>query len=314
MRFGLNQRNNKVATLLQAAAILAVVLFAAMPTGAQNGARAGAATVAAEKPTPHTSDGHPDLTGFWNNPLGGNATQQFQRATDGSILFDFSTAFNDNKTCVGLDPTCQAANQPPYKPEYMSKVKEIGLTMNGGTTPLDPMTDCRPNGIPRSFGPMRIVQTPELVVILYEGIPYSTYRIVYMNSEHPKDYDTTFLGDSRGHWDGDTLVVDVTGLNDETWLGGDVPGHVKLTTIHSEKEHVVERWTRKGDTLTYQATVEDPVMFTKPWTPAPRRLQIADQNDTLYETVCSPDRAHFTPPAPTDTGCNYRCTGAAETK
>jgi hypothetical protein len=134
-----------------------------------------------------------------------------------------------------------------------------------------------------------------------------------MNSEHPADLDTTFMGDSRGHWDGDTLVVDVTGLNDETWLGGDVPGHLKLTSIHSDKEHVVERWTRKGDLLTYEATVTDPEMFTKPWTPNPRRVQLASKDDMLLETVCTPnDKGHFVPPSEKDTGCNYRCGGATK--
>ncbi len=316
MRNFLNNRKAIVGSLL-GISLVAAMSVTSISTAAQEGAApapgAARANAAANKPTPKTPDGHPDLNGFWNNPAGGNATEKFERSSDGSILFDFSTAFNDNKTCIGLDPSCMAPNQPPYKPEAMETVKAIAKTMNAGTTPLDPQADCRPLGIPRSGGPMQIVQSPQMIAIIYEGAPSTVARLIYMNSDHPKDLDTTFMGDSRGHWDGDTLVVDVAGLNDETWLGGDVRGNVKLTTIHSDKEHVIERWTRKGDLLTYEATVEDPVMFTKPWVIGPRRVQVASADDMLLETVCTPnDKSHIVAPSETDTGCNYRCGGAAK--
>ena len=71
------------------------------------------------------------------------------------------------------------------------------------------------------------------------------YRIIYMDGrEHPKDLDTSYMGNSIGHWEGDTLVIDTIGLNDETWLGRN-----KYQEIHSDKEHVVERWTRTSDVL-----------------------------------------------------------------
>lgn len=303
-----------IVTPIMGISLLAVLSFAAQPAAAQGGPEAAARLKAAmDKPTPMTPDGHPDLNGFWNNPAGPNGTEKFERASDGSILFDFSTAFNDNKTCVGLDPACQAKNQPPYNEKAMAKAVQIAKTMNAGTTPLDPQADCRPLGIPRSGGPMQIVQSPNMIAIVYEGAPSTVARLIYMNSDHPKDLDTTFMGDSRGHWDGNTLVVDVTGLNDETWLGGDVPGHVKLTTIHSDKEHVVERWTRQGNVLTYEATVEDPEMFTKPWVINPRRVQVASADDMLLETVCTPnDKSHIVAPTEGDTGCNYRCGGATK--
>jgi len=310
---GLNKSLNSVAGLLRGASLLAVLLYAWMPAASQN--RAPAADPAAEKPTPRTPDGHPDLNAFWNNTPAPNGALQFERASDGSILFDFATTFNDNKTCVNLDPACQAPNQPPYKPEYMAKVRQIASTMNAGTTALDPISDCKPLGVPRAGGAMRIVQTPDVVAILYEGAPSSTYRVVYMNSKHPDDLDTSYMGDSRGHWEGDTLVVDVVGLSDETWLGGDVGGRVKFTSIHSDKEHVIERWTRKGDVMTYEATVEDPVMFTKPWVTNPRRVRVAAPTDVLLEDFCAQlDKAHYVPPSANDTGCNYRCSDATTGK
>jgi len=306
MKYGMKSWNMAGASL-RVASLLAVLLYAGMPAAAQAPGANPANAKAAEKPTPRTADGHPDLNAFWNNTPPPNGNLQFERSSDGSILFDFATNFNDNRICIALEPSCQAPNQPPYKPEYMAKVRQIAETMNGGTTALDPFAQCKPLGVPRAGGAMRIMQTPEAIAILYEGAPYSTYRIVYMNSKHPDDLDTTYMGDSRGHWEGDTLVVDVTGLNDETWLGGDVPGHLKFTSIHSDKEHVIERWTRKGDLLTYEATVEDPVMFTKPWTINPRQVRVAAPTDTLLENFCYRMKEHYVPPSSNDTGCNYRC-------
>jgi len=85
------------------------------------------------------------------------------------------------------------------------------------------------------------------------------------------------MGDSIGRFDGDTLVVDVTNFNDDTWLGSD--GY-----FHTEKMHVVERLTRKGDVLTYMATVEDPDVLAKPWTTTPRDLKLSgNRADGLVE-------------------------------
>jgi hypothetical protein len=148
--------------------------------------------------------------------------------------------------------------------------------------------DCTPMGIPRGgIGTMQIVQSPGLIAILYEKNPGYLHRIIYMDGRgHPKDLDTSPMGDSIGHWEGDTLVVDVTGLDDETWLDGG-QGHANLSTIHSDKEHVIERWTRNGDTITYNATVEDPVMFTRPWVILPKHIKIAPKGDYMQALACS---------------------------
>ena len=96
---------------------------------------------------------------------------------------------------------------------------------------------------------------------------------------HRADADPSYMGDSIGRFEGDTLVVDVTNFNDDTWLGSD--GY-----FHTEKMHVVERLTRKGDVLTYSATVEDPDVLAKPWTTTPRRLKLS----TSQPTRCSKRR------------------------
>ena len=111
------------------------------------------------------------------------------------------------------------------------------------------------------------------------------------------------MGDSIGHWEGSTLVVDVTGLNDETWLGGGTKP--TYASIHSDKLHVIERYTRTGNTLTLQQTVEDPVMFTRPWVLAPRSINIGPPGDYIQPAMCLVrDKEHFIKESETD---KYLC-------
>ena len=100
--------------------------------------------------------------------------------------------------------------------------------------------------------------SPTKVTILYEYV--HTVRKIYLDSEHPDDLDLRlWMGDSRGRWEGDTLVVDVTHFTDQTWLD-------RSGNFHSEGLRVVERYTRTGpDHLLYEATLEDPEVFTEPW-------------------------------------------------
>ena len=260
------------------------------------------------KTTPRTADGHPNLNGFWNTPPRVDSARQVDKAPDGSILYEFAVNFDETipeELC--LDDSCQQKNQPPYKPEVMPKVKQIADTMYLGTSSLDPEMACKPNGIPRTgIGAMQVVQTPELIALLYEGVPNSLYRIIYMDGRGvPEDLDPSYMGYSTGHWDGDTLVVDVVGFNDETWLGGSNHGRAKYTSIHSDQMHVIERWTRQGNMLTLETTVEDPVMFTKPWVLAPRRVQMSNPGDYIREAYCSQinmSGIHMIKPTETDKG------------
>jgi hypothetical protein len=315
------------------AALLGALLFAAC-----KGTAAPPADAAAAKPpclgcsvdgktTPRVAGGHPDLNGFWNGaapnpnaPARGNAGgggRVMHRYPDGSIVFDFSTEYNEENGAgrICQDDSCQDKNQPPYNAEYMERVKKIAATQFGGTTPLDPAHDCRPPGVPRAgIGAIHVVQTPQVIAVLYESAPYSTFRLIYTDGRpHPKDLETTFMGHSIGHWDGDTLVVDVVGLGDETWLGGGgAVGRARYTSIHSDQEHVVERWTRNGDVLTYEATVEDPVALSKPWVITPRRVKHAGADEELIENICTANfKEHFVPPHPDDPDikkrCGYRC-------
>ena len=313
---------------LGAVVSLAVLSLASMPVAAQNptaGQNKGPAAKAdrvitneelekaylalpiAKLPTPRTADGHPDLTGFYYNILDVTG----KRNADGTLYYGFGET---NARLGAAPPKYPEATRPPYKPEYAAKVKAIVDAEYGGFSSDDPHLECKPSGVPRATtGPLQVVQTPKLVVILYESnFIGETFRLIYTDGrQHPKpdDLETSYYGDSIGHWEGDVLVVDVVGLNDETWLGGG-DGHTepaafgeptnhgigeRFALIHSDQEHVVERYTRHGNMLFYDATVEDPVMLTKPWVLTTRHLLLRP-DDQFFESFCTPsaaDKSHI---------------------
>jgi hypothetical protein len=304
----------------------ALIFLVSRPVASQNGAPA--ATPADSKAvcdgcsvdgktTPRMPDGHPDLNGFWNGQVNGGIHSLTEKAPDGSILFDFgggnAAATDDKPKPAAPRGPSIADDNPSYKPEYDAKVKAIVAKQYGDSTPDDPQYDCKPLGVPRAmfrgglYGAFQIVQTPQVIAMLFESSQGMNYRLIYTDGRpHPADLDTSYYGDSIGHWDGDTLVVDVVGLNDETWLGGGQQAP-KYALIHSDKEHVIERYTRNGNVLTYEATVDDPVMFTKPWVLMPRRIVHAPASDQLLEQFCEPhDKSHIVAPTAADPYlCNY---------
>jgi hypothetical protein len=301
-----------VLSSVAAALSLGLPLTSPVPTRAQE-KNVSSNQSATSKPTPRTPDGHPDLSGFYNlvdiyhgDPKEEKPGQHVvSRGQDGSVFFDYGGANGSTGDDGGarvrqtqngkvnlLDRLCASCEEPPYKPEYMAKVKAIGDAMFGDASPLDPQYECKPYGIPRGSlrggggYAMQIVQNAKVVAFLYEDRPGPYFRIIYIDGRpHPEDLDKSYFGDSIGHWEGDTLVVDVVGLNDETWLGSGTVGP-KYAMMHSDQLHVVERWTRNGDMLTWEATVEDPVMFTRPWVMTPRQTQIAAADDYIRPTMC----------------------------
>ena len=308
-----------VVASLAATLSLGVLLWSA-PVFAQEGPTSSP-SAAQSKATPRTPDGHPDFSGFYNladiyhgDPHDEKPGQHVvERSADGSVFFDYGGANGAGGEGGGgarvrqtqngkvnlLDRLCVSCENPPYKPEYMAKVKAIADAEYDATSPLDPEYDCIPYGVPRgslrgggSYA-MQIVQNSKMIAFLYEDRPGPYFRIIYLDGRsHPADLDKSYFGDSIGHWEGDTLVVDVAGLNDETWLGSGRVGP-KLAMMHSDQMHVVERWTRNGDVITWEATVEDPVMFTKPWVMTPRQTQLAASDDYIRPTMCIPyDKPH----------------------
>jgi hypothetical protein len=148
-----------------------------------------------------------------------------------------------------------------YKPEFWDKVQQLDMWTNK----YDPVMTCQPLGVPREGPPRRIIQTDKDVVFIYTGGDagggYGEYRIIPTDGrKHSKnpDFEYTYLGDTVGRWDGDTLVLDSVGFTDATWLG-------RGGLFHSGEMHVVERFTRQGDALLYDVTVEDPEVLTGPW-------------------------------------------------
>jgi hypothetical protein len=174
-----------------------------------------------------------------------------------------------------------STNVPLYKPELWDRVQY--LDQHGNLE--DPEWKCRPAGVPRSGPPSKIVQIAGEVIFLYRS--GNTFRVIPTDGrEHDRirAADTTWQGDSVGRWDGDTLVVDTVGFTDESWLAW--PGW-----FHSNNMRVVERLTRKGGTLTYQAEVHDPDVLLEPWMMDPHAVPLnKDPKAALVEDLPCEER------------------------
>ena len=144
----------------------------------------------------------------------------------------------------------------------------------------DPQASCLPSGVPRVAPyPWRIVQTPTHIFFLFEANIHS-YRQIFMDGrKHPADLDPTWYGHSIGRFDGNTLVVDTIGFNDKFWF--DFKGHP-----HTERLHIVERYTRKDhNTLVNQITIDDPGAYSRPFT-VTFTAELAPAGDELMEYIC----------------------------
>jgi hypothetical protein len=266
--------------------ILAQSNFAGQSNSLSRSASDNALKAAAAKPTPRAANGHPDLNGSWGAPeLPVSAHQDSQGnlfinapADKGGTAPKLDASLSEQLRHV-VDP-----NPPPYKPELLAKVKKLA----SDKVRYDPTFYCKPAGVPRVGAPRQIVQTPTLTVLLYDeqnGPPGSFCLIPTDGRPHRTDVDPSYFGDSIGHWEGESLVVDVTHFNDETWLAN-IPGSQGGSGyFHSEALHVVERYTRTGDTLRWEATVEDPYVLTKPWKMTPR-TEILTQTMLYEEPIC----------------------------
>jgi hypothetical protein len=235
----------------------------------------------------HVSGHRPDLSGVWrtmSSPrqdlvdiLGPN----FDALDSGGSQAAFQNVYFLNILADYKDP-----RQSPMHPAAL----QIFRNRLGG--PLDgfPPTQCLPSGIPAADlfpAPFRIVQTPRLIVFLYEekGLP----REIFLDGRPlPQDPQPSWMGYSVGRWDGKTLVVESAGFNDKTWL--DAFGHP-----HSEKMHVTERFFRRDfGHMDAEITINDPEMYSKAF--SVKFSQILMPDTDLLETVCGEnerDRIHF---------------------
>ncbi len=263
-----------------AAALLGLVVVApaaSIPAAAQQRG-GGQATVApaAAKPMPRTSwDGKPDLTGVWGGPLPATGTPSVEeRASSVAELARL------------------------YQPWALEKSNALSYLE-------DPRLHCGPWGFPRYIDGaslavprnafyflLQIVQAPKETAVFIEYV-YTGYRVIPTDgSTHPKTIVPSFFGDSVGRWEGDTLVVDVTGFNGKIWLangklGTRPPGDLGGGTMTSDALHEVERWRLvDADTLEYQAIVEDPKVLTGAWTTPKYRLRRVPPGTVPHEALC----------------------------
>lgn len=298
---------------LNMTALLAIVpaafLLAPSPAAAQKMATEAKNTLPSNAgpatPTPMATDGHPDLTGLWWAYRGvnldvkqvGNTTINLQPTTrapeseDPDNNLSVNTRIYDSVAARRADP-----NKPSYKPEVLPKVERLDRI----EAKVDPAMHCKLPGIVRSGPPQQIVQGPGVVVFLYDSpdASYDAFRVIptdghaHRTSEVSNGLSPSYMGDSIGSWDGDTLVVDTIDFNGDVWLGID-------GWLTSPKLHVVERLRREGDVLHYQATVEDPDVLTQPWVMPARTLRL-NHSDSRIEQEEPPcvemDTSHVVTP------------------
>ena len=233
-------------------------------------------------PTPRLPDGHPDLANIWSSP-----------GPVGDIAQGMANVPCDTPGAVPQAPGRGGAKGAPVCKEPIPLSAEGKRVLATHMSKDDPEANCLPTGVPRMAPyPWRIVQDSGHIYFLFEGNIHS-FRQIFMNGrKHPADPDPTWYGDSIGSWDGDTLVVDTIGYNDKFWF--DFGGHP-----HSEKLHTVERYTRTDSrTLVIETLIDDPVMYTKPFTL--KFTATTSPNGELMEYICQEnqqDAQHLQGPA-----------------
>jgi hypothetical protein len=232
------------------------------------------AASAADNGVPRASDGKPDLTGVWQG--GSTRRGNWEEANSG---LGVGGTGRDPSAPANVSPTAAQSGREaaPYQPWAAKKVLE-SFNKRGID---DPAAYCLPPGLPRmailGLFPVQILQTPKQIVILYEYM--NAFRVIPIGGKHPDDMAPTYLGDSVAHWEGDTLVVDMVGFNDKTWL-------TATGTFHSDELHMTERYTRVGkDQINYEATMVDPKVLTKPWTV--RSTMMLREGTRVQEYICA---------------------------
>jgi len=263
------------------ATMLAIVLgLLATPVAAQFGPPPPPADPNA--PTPRLANGKPDLSGSWQGAGGG-------QQGSGGDMFRRCTPFQ-SKNCMEwtnqsedwpfMSATRLDQRQPLYKPEHWDKIIELDQWTNKN----DPVMTCLPLGIPRQGAPARIFQTENDITMFYRGGVdggggYAEFRMIPTDGK-PHDPRRasmyTYMGYTVGRWEGDTLVLDSIGFSDETWLG-------RGGFFHSDKMRVVEKFTRTGNQMLYEVTVEDPEVLVKPWVMPSRTLRLSTANTLIPE-------------------------------
>ena len=219
---------------------------------------------------PRTADGKPNLNGIWEATTPAYWDLEGHAASAGPLP-QLGAAY-----AVPPGPGVVEGDQIPYLPAALAKKKDNFANR----LKLDPEIKCYMAGVPRAVYmpyPFQIIQSQKSFAISYEYA--SAVRIVNMGAPIKAPVDT-WMGTSNGHWEGDTLVIDVIGQLEDTWFD-------RAGNYHSDALHVVERYTpRSPDTLMYEATIEDPKVFSRPWKISLPLYRHVEKNAQLMEFKC----------------------------
>lgn len=233
--------------------------------------------------TPRLPNGKPDLTGVWNAPplpVPGSGTRRCgpTQVKGGGVTPDTGCQTGQDNFWVDyewISPSRFGPSRPIYKPEFWDKVQYL----DQWTNKEDPIMTCQPMGLPRSGTPRRIFQTANDITMLYTTSDYGggnrEFRVIPTdNRKHnpQKALEATYYGYTVGHWEGDTLVLDSISFVDSTWLG-------RGGLFHSANMHMIEKFTRKGDEILYDLTIEDPDVFVEPWVVPTRTMRLNTGTD-----------------------------------
>jgi len=240
-------------------AAIASLLLALTPAFGQQAYRA-----------PRGPDGHPDLNGIWQAMNTADWDLEAHGAQESPIV-DAGTLLAEPGGLSVVD-----GGTIPYLPAALAKKKENYQHRMD----LDPEVRCYLPGVPRATYlpyPFQIFQSEKYLAIAYEYD--SAFRNIYLKDPGPAPVDS-WMGQSFGHWEGETLVVDVTGLDERTWFD-------RAGDYHSDQLHVVERYTRVSpDVINYEATVEDPKVFSRTWKISMPLYRHVEKNAQLLEFKC----------------------------
>ncbi len=226
--------------------------------------------VTASAQMPRTPEGHPDLSGIWQSLNTANWDIEEHSSAPGLV----SALGAAEAVPPGLGIVEGGAI--PYLPAALEKKKQNFANR----MTADPEIKCYLPGVPRATympQPFQIIQAAKNIMIAYQYA--GAVRNVPMDNPGPS-LTASWMGWSAGRWDGDTLVIDVTDFNDKTWFD-------RAGNFHSDQLHVVERYTpRSLDTLMYEATIEDPKVFSRPWKISMPLYRHVEKNAQLLEFRC----------------------------